>query len=216
VCAVEWMVWLREVQRVVRQLADVVRPTFGPHGLDQLLLSSTNSILITSSASTILHALTPSHPIASLVCHQLRSTSLLVGDGSASLLLLLEAAVDEAVRAVSERGVLLYGEEDESSHTQRVKYAQAMHWLLAGLARVEREWMCVQGEGGNEETELVQAMRGVGRDVVHDLPSMLGACRQLLETQFGQSSCLPSSHCAPPLINSCRRLTFAFCVAVYC
>ena len=182
------MVWLREVHRVVRELTDVVRPTFGPQGLDQLFLSTNHSILITSSASTILHSFTPSHPIASLICHQLRSTSLLVGDGSATLLLLLEAAVNEAVRAVEERGVSLHGADNESSHTQRAKYAQAMHWLLAGLATVEQQWLRPQTEDEVEESGLIQTMRRVGRDVTNDLPSMLGACRQLLQTQLGQSS----------------------------
>ena len=207
------MSWLSSVQRVVRQLADVIRPTFGPQGLDQLLLSPTSSMLITSSASTIFHALTPSHPIASLVCHQLRSTSQLVGDGSAALLLLLEAAVDEAVRAVTERGVKVHDERDASSHVQRMQYAQAMQWLLAGLARVEREWLGGLGEKDEEEMGLMRAMRRSGRDVADDFSSALSACVQLLETQLGQP---------PHVAASCstayelQRLMAVLCAGLHC
>ena len=189
------MSWLAQVQRVVRELADVVRPTFGPAGHDQLLQSASNAILITNSSSTILTALTPSHPIASLILHQLRSTSQRFGDGSGALLLLVEAAVDEAVRAAAERGVSLSAEGTGSDHN-KARYAAAMRWLLGGVHEVERCWLTAVS--GDEDSGLMREMRDVGRGVDDDGASMLDACRHLLQTQLGSSAPLTSAAARSP------------------
>ena len=187
------MSWLSQVQRVVHELADVVRPTFGPHGLDQLLLSTSHSILITNSSSTILSSLTPSHPIASLICHQLRTTSHTFGDGTATLLLCLEAAIDEAVRLVTEREVDVHSEGERAGH-DRARYARAMHGLLAGLAEVEREWLSDGPDG--RETALMHKMRRMGREVGADDASMASTHRQLLTTQLGTLHSICPTRCA--------------------
>ena len=177
------MSWLSQVQVVVHQLADVVRPCFGPHGLDHLLLSPSHSILITNASSTILSSLTPSHPIASLLQHQLRSTSTLTGDGTATLLLLLEAAIHHTTHLfLTHHGVHVHPHGTTTDH-DRARYAQAMHGLLAGLAEVEREWVGGRADGG--ETGLMELMRGLGREVAAGHASMVDACRQLLTTQLG-------------------------------
>jgi chaperonin GroEL (HSP60 family) len=52
------------VNQAVGAICGTVSASFGPFGNDQLLLSSTNKVVITNSGHTVLDALVVAHPVA--------------------------------------------------------------------------------------------------------------------------------------------------------
>ena len=190
------MTWAHQVYSVVHQLADIVRPSFGPLGRDQLL-QSPSTLLVTNSTSTILasllaspHFLPASAPashraIASVVLHQLRQCTELNGDGGGAALLMLDAALHDVVGWLRERGVT---DAQDSSSTGARQYVRALRPLLRGLDAVDRAWSGVAGDDGAAavETGLMAELRTIGQPVDSDFPALLHAFEQLLHTQLGQ------------------------------
>lgn len=219
------MSWAHQVHAVVHHLADVIRPSFGPLGLDQLLHSPA-TLLVTNSSSTILASLIASphflpasttsasqRAITSVVLNQLRQCVELHGDGSGAVLLMVEAAMQEVVGWMRERGV---GEVEDSSVRGRAQYVTVSRLLVRSLDGVDREWLQAGDEAGEvKESRLMTELRGVGESIDSTFPALLTAFRQLLHTQLGQTQ-----HLARPcLFHSLRRLsphTHSHAVAVLC
>ena len=191
------MSWAHQVYSVVHQLAEVIRPSFGPLGRDQLL-QSPSTLLITNSSSTILAALIASpnflpasapashRAIASIVLNQLRQCVELHGDGSGAVLLMLEAAMHEALGWMRERGVTAAGDSSARGSGQYMKAARS---LVLALDAVEREWTEPRDEGAvMTESGLMTELRAIGQPVENDFPALLTAFQQLLNTQLGQPS----------------------------
>ena len=195
------MSWAHQLYSVVHQLADIIRPSFGPLGRDQLL-QSPSTLLVTNSTSTILasllaspHFLPASAPashraIASVVLNQLRQCTEVSGDGSGAALLMLEAALHEVLISLRERGVT--GMENSSGVSIR-QYLRAVQPLLRGLDAVDRSWSgTANGEAAAAESGLMAEMRTIGQPVDSDFPALLDAFEQLLHTQLGKCHHTPN------------------------
>ena len=216
------MSWTHHVYSVVRQLTDVIRPSFGPLGCDQLL-QSPSTLLITNSSSTILASLVTSpyflpastpvshRAIAAIVLSHLRQCVDQHGDGSGAVLLMLEAAMHEVLAWTRELGM---SDAVDSGGRGRARYVKMSQQLLAALDVVDREWIQVKDDGGEavQESGLMTEMRAVGQSIDSSLPALLAASQQLLYTQLGQPP--PNTQLSLPRVTDCAGSPILRCCSV--
>ena len=67
---------------LARQIAEAVRTTLGPRGMDKLIVDSKGSVTISNDGATILKKLEVAHPAARTLVDISRSQDAEVGDGT--------------------------------------------------------------------------------------------------------------------------------------
>lgn len=77
-------------------VADTIRTTLGPKGMDKLLVNSLNQITITNDGVTILDEMEISHPIAKMIVDVARAQESEVGDGTTTAVILAGELLDKA------------------------------------------------------------------------------------------------------------------------
>jgi len=82
--------------RAAKQLADTVRTTLGPKGLDKLLVTSDGKIVVTNDGASILDRINIEHPAAKLVAEVAEQQGSGPGDGTTSAVLLTGELLSEA------------------------------------------------------------------------------------------------------------------------
>ncbi|MCY4732725.1 thermosome subunit 1 [Natronomonas gomsonensis] len=82
--------------RAGKQLADTVRTTLGPKGLDKLLVTSDGKIVVTNDGASILDRINIEHPAAKLVAEVAEQQGSGPGDGTTSAVLLTGELLSEA------------------------------------------------------------------------------------------------------------------------
>ncbi|RQG99259.1 thermosome subunit alpha [Natrarchaeobius oligotrophus] len=86
-----------------KQLAETVRTTLGPNGLDKMLVADGMAV-VTNDGASILDRLDVSHPVATLVLEVADQQESSAGDGTTSAVVLAGELLDEA-ETLLERGV---------------------------------------------------------------------------------------------------------------
>ena len=71
-----------------RIIADTVRSTLGPRGMDKVIVDETQHISVTNDGATILRNLQSDHPVARMICEIALSQEAQVGDGTTSAVLI--------------------------------------------------------------------------------------------------------------------------------
>ncbi len=90
--------------RAGEQLADTIRTTLGPKGLDKLLTTSDGKVVITNDGASILDRLDVDHPAAKLIVEVAQQQETNAGDGTTSAVLLAGELLSEA-GSLREQGV---------------------------------------------------------------------------------------------------------------
>ena len=85
-------------------MANIVRTSLGPRGLDKILISPDGDITVTNDGATILKLLDIVHPAARTLVDIARAQDAEVGDGTTSVVLLAAQLLKE-VRSYIEEGV---------------------------------------------------------------------------------------------------------------
>ena len=70
-------------------LAEIVRTTLGPRGMNKLMVDSLGDIIITNDGATILDELDVAHPAAKLIVQASKSQDYTAGDGTTSVVVLI-------------------------------------------------------------------------------------------------------------------------------
>lgn len=82
----------REAQRMnilaARIIAEAIRTTLGPKGMDKMLVDSTGDITITNDGATILKEIDVEHPVAKMIIEVAETMDNEVGDGTTSAVIL--------------------------------------------------------------------------------------------------------------------------------
>lgn len=99
----------REKQRDVRNsnivaaraLADVVRTSLGPKGMDKMITSSNNEVLITNDGATILQKMEIQHPAAKMLVDLSKAQDVEAGDGTTSVVVIAGALLEAAQELLS-------------------------------------------------------------------------------------------------------------------
>ena len=77
-------------------IADIVRTSLGPRGMDKMLVDSLGDVTITNDGATILKEIDVQHPAAKMLVEIAKSTDNEVGDGTTSVVVLAGALLEQA------------------------------------------------------------------------------------------------------------------------
>ena len=89
----------------VMAVADTVRTTLGPKGLDKLLIDQAMNRHISNDGVTILLSLRAIHPVARMIVEIAERQEQLVGDGTTTAVVMAAEMIKEGKRLVRELGV---------------------------------------------------------------------------------------------------------------
>jgi chaperonin GroEL (HSP60 family) len=79
----------------VKVIAEVVRSSLGPRGMDKMLVDSLGDVTITNDGATILKEIDVQHPAAKMMVEISKATDNEVGDGTTSVVVLAGALIEK-------------------------------------------------------------------------------------------------------------------------
>jgi archaeal chaperonin len=80
----------------VKVIAEVVRSSLGPRGMDKMLVDAIGDVTITNDGATILKEIDVQHPAAKMMVEISKATDSEVGDGTSSVVVLAGALIEKA------------------------------------------------------------------------------------------------------------------------
>lgn len=86
-----------------RMVAEVVKTTLGPKGMDKMLVSPTNDIVITNDGATILSEMQIEHPAAKMIVEVSKTQESEVGDGTTSVVMLAGKLLENAEKLLDRK-----------------------------------------------------------------------------------------------------------------
>lgn len=85
-------------------IADVMKTSLGPKGMDKLIESSRGEIIVTNDGATILKNLSVLHPTAKLLIQTSKAQDVEAGDGTTSVVVVAGSLL-EAAQSLIEHGI---------------------------------------------------------------------------------------------------------------
>src|SRR5215475_1867983 len=82
-------------------IAEVVRTSLGPRGMDKMLVDTLGDVTITNDGATILKEIDVQHPAAKMMVEISKATDNEVGDGTTSVVILAGALIEKAEELIS-------------------------------------------------------------------------------------------------------------------
>ncbi len=79
-----------------KMVAEVVKTTLGPKGMDKMLVSPTNEIIVTNDGVTILNEMQIEHPAAKMVAEVAKTQESEIGDGTTSAVMIAGKLLENA------------------------------------------------------------------------------------------------------------------------
>src|SRR5919197_1650048 len=79
-----------------KTIAEIVRTSLGPRGMDKMLVSPIGDVTITNDGATILKEIEVEHPAAKMMVEISKTTDNEVGDGTTSTVVLAGALLEKA------------------------------------------------------------------------------------------------------------------------
>jgi len=86
-----------------RMIAEIVKTTLGPKGMDKMLVSPTNEIIVTNDGVTILEEMQIEHPAAKMMVDIARTQDSEVGDGTTSVVMIAGKLLENAERLLDQK-----------------------------------------------------------------------------------------------------------------
>lgn len=80
----------------VKLIAQVIRSSLGPRGMDKMLVDPTGDVTITNDGATILKELDVEHPVAKMLVELAKSVDTEAGDGTKSVVVLAGSLIENA------------------------------------------------------------------------------------------------------------------------
>lgn len=157
----------REKQKDVRAsniiaakaVADCIRTSLGPKGMDKMITSSTGEVLITNDGATILRQMEVSHPAAKMLVDVSRAQDVEAGDGTTSVVVLAGALLTAAENLL-EKGI----------HPSQISES----WLLAANeAEKILKSIAIPTDLANRESLIQSAVTSLNSKVVSDNSTQL-------------------------------------------
>src|SRR5271155_6116120 len=95
----------REAQRnniqAAKLIAEIVRTSLGPRGMDKMLVDSIGDVTITNDGATMLKEIDVQHPAAKMLVEVSKATDNEVGDGTTSAVILAGALLEKAEELIN-------------------------------------------------------------------------------------------------------------------
>src|ERR671932_1180929 len=86
-----------------KTIAEVVRSSLGPRGMDKMLGSSLGDVTITNDGATILKEIDVDHPAAKMMVEISKATDNEVGDGTSSTVVLAGSLLEKAEELIDKK-----------------------------------------------------------------------------------------------------------------
>ncbi len=93
----------REILRAARAVADSLRSTLGPRGLDKMLISSVGDVVITNDGATILKEMEIQHPAGKMLAEVAKAQDQECGDGTKTSVILTGELLKNAEELLDEK-----------------------------------------------------------------------------------------------------------------
>ncbi|EMA04616.1 Chaperonin GroEL (HSP60 family) [Haloarcula vallismortis] len=85
-----------DTQTPAGELADTIRTTLGPNGLDKMVVGENGTVIVSNDGSSIVEWMDITHPVGRLVERAAAAQDSAVGDGTTTAVVLVGALLDEA------------------------------------------------------------------------------------------------------------------------
>ncbi|MFH1608291.1 MAG: thermosome subunit alpha [archaeon] len=86
-----------------KMVADIVKTTLGPKGMDKMLVSPTNDIIVTNDGVTILDEMQIEHPAAKMIVEIAKTQESEVGDGTTTAVMIAGKLLENAERLLDKK-----------------------------------------------------------------------------------------------------------------
>ena len=126
----------KEAQRnniaAAKLIAEIVKTSLGPRGMDKMLVDSLGDVTITNDGATMLKEIDVQHPAAKMLVEVSKTTDNEVGDGTTSAVVLAGALLEKAEKEAHKPG--------DHERLQEVQVALDRYWDLLRQRRARREF----------------------------------------------------------------------------
>ena len=156
----------------VMAVADTVRTTLGPKGLDKLLIDQAMNRHISNDGVTILLSLRAIHPVARMIVEIAERQEQLVGDGTTTAVVMSAEMIKEGKKLVRELGVhptkVVEGIESGVRHACNLLEAETKTITLNDkmLEQVVRTSLSSKLDGKQLSSLVISALRTVGNNAI--------------------------------------------------
>ena len=93
----------KEIARAARAVADAVRSTLGPRGMDKMMVDSVGDVVITNDGATILKQMEIQHPAAKMLAEVAKTQDQECGDGTKTCVILAGELLHKAEELMDEK-----------------------------------------------------------------------------------------------------------------
>jgi chaperonin GroEL (HSP60 family) len=161
---------LESNSNAVMAVADTVRTTLGPKGLDKLLIDQAMNRHVSNDGVTILLSLKAIHPVARMIVEIAERQEQLVGDGTTTAVVMSAEMIKEGKRLVKELGVhptkVVEGIDSGVQHACQLLESEAKKISIndVELEQVVRTSLASKLDGGRLAELVISALRTVGEN----------------------------------------------------
>jgi archaeal chaperonin len=165
---------LESNSNAVMAVADTVRTTLGPKGLDKLLIDQAMNRHISNDGVTILLSLRAIHPVARMIVEIAERQEQLVGDGTTTAVVMAAEMIKEGKRLVKELGVhptkVVEGIDGGVKEACQLLEKEAKKISLdeVALERVVNTSLSSKLDGQKLSLLVISALRSVGENALHN------------------------------------------------
>ena len=148
--------------KAAKIVADIVKTTLGPKGMDKMLVNAVGDVVITNDGAMILKGMDIEHPTAKMIVEVARTQEDIAGDGTTSAVVLAGALLEQAEKLIDEGvhpSVIINGFWDATERTLEVLEDFAMdvsqndHDILDNIAKT-----AIAGKSSEAFSELLAGL----------------------------------------------------------
>ncbi len=165
---------LESNSNAVMAVADTVRTTLGPKGLDKLLIDQAMNRHISNDGVTILLSLRAIHPVSRMIVEIAERQEQLVGDGTTTAVVMAAEMIKEGKRLVKELGVhptkVVEGIEGGVKEACQLLEKEAKRISLNEIAleQVVKTSLSSKLDGQKLSLLVISALRSVGKNALYN------------------------------------------------
>ena len=165
---------LESNSKAVMAVAETVRTTLGPKGLDKLLIDQAMNRHVSNDGVTILLSLRAIHPVARMIVEIAERQEQIVGDGTTTAVVLAAEMIKEGKRLISELGVhptkVVEGIENGVKHSCKLLEKDAKKISLEDkeLEQIVKTSLSSKLDGINLSELVIRSIRTVGKNSVYN------------------------------------------------
>ena len=165
---------LESNSQAVMAVADTVRTTLGPKGLDKLLIDQAMNRHVSNDGVTILLSLKAIHPVARMIVEIAERQEQLVGDGTTTAVVMASEMIKEGKRLIKELGVhptkVVEGIENGVKHACKILEKDAKKISLEDkeLDQIIKTSLSSKLDGINLTELVIKSIRTVGNNSIYN------------------------------------------------